>query len=418
MLKFGAVTVKELLLLARDRSGLLVLFVMPAILVVIITLVQEQVLRLTGQDHIEVLYLDLDGGAVGAALGRWLTANGLVVRGPDESWDSPEDLRRMVAGGSYRAGLVLPAGTTALLLQEMAGWRQQSLTSDTEIALPLPVQMIFDPAAMPGLRTGLLARVEMAAALTAAGVQLAEIDRQLTDLAGRSAPALGELFETPRLIVAPMGDGEESVQPAYNPVQQNVPAWALFGMFFTAIPIAGGLLRERSSGIWLRLRSLPVGPFILVAGKLAAYLLICCCQFLLIWLLGVVLFPLLGLPAFSVNDRLPAVLVVVLASGVAACACGILLGALSATYEQASTVGATAVVVAAAVGGVMVPVYAMPAMMRDLSSLSPLNWALTAFHDLLVRGLGFTAVLDELGRLAVFAAVILLLACWKLRAGQ
>ena len=64
------VAIKELQLLAGDRSGLLVLFVMPAILVVVITLVQENVMRLTGQDQTVVLYLDLDQGAGRRLAGR------------------------------------------------------------------------------------------------------------------------------------------------------------------------------------------------------------------------------------------------------------------------------------------------------------------------------------------------------------
>jgi len=60
MLKIFAATTKELLLLRRDRTGLLVLFLMPAILVVLITLVQENVMELTGQKKTQVLFLDLD----------------------------------------------------------------------------------------------------------------------------------------------------------------------------------------------------------------------------------------------------------------------------------------------------------------------------------------------------------------------
>jgi len=44
----------------RSRTGLLLLFVMPAILVVVITLVKENVMELTGQKKTSVLLLDLD----------------------------------------------------------------------------------------------------------------------------------------------------------------------------------------------------------------------------------------------------------------------------------------------------------------------------------------------------------------------
>jgi hypothetical protein len=42
---------------------------------------------------------------------------------------------------------------------------------------------------------------------------------------------------------------------------------------------------------------------------------------------------------------------------------------------SSTPLGATIVVSAAAVGGIMVPVYAMPPTMQQLSILSPLSWA-------------------------------------------
>lgn len=130
-------------------------------------------------------------------------------------------------------------------------------------------------------------------------------------------------------------------------------------------------------------------------------------------LIGSFLFPYIGLPAFIVSPNFVEVLLTVFVSSLAVCGFGIFLGMVCSTYEQASTLGSTAVVSAAAIGGVMVPVYAMPPVMQQLSIISPLNWGLTAFHDLLMRGYSFSAVLDDLGRLALFFFLTLLLA-WKL----
>ncbi|MCW5208531.1 ABC transporter permease, partial [Desulfobulbus sp. US2] len=181
----------------------------------------------------------------------------------------------------------------------------------------------------------------------------------------------------------------------------------------TAIPIAGGLLQERRSGIQLRLTTLPVSPFLLLTAKVLAYLAVCCCQFFLITLIGAHLFPLLDLPAFSLGQDILSVVAVVLLTGLAACGYGILLGTACRTYEQASTLGSTTIVAAAAIGGVMVPVYAMPQIMQRISIISPLNWGLTAFHDILLRGDSLDMVLDDLLRLGCFFLLSVLLA-WKL----
>ena len=65
---------KELRLLYRDRFGLLVLFVMPAVLVVVVSLVQENVLKATGAAHMDILFIDQDRQAFGALIGEQLEA--------------------------------------------------------------------------------------------------------------------------------------------------------------------------------------------------------------------------------------------------------------------------------------------------------------------------------------------------------
>ena len=409
MMKLITAAVKELKLLAGDRPGLLVLFVMPAILVVVITLVQENIMRLTGQEQTEVLYLDLDRGPVGTSLAEQLSAAGLVIVAAPPERATIASVREVVIGGVYRVGMVVPAGTSDLFEQEslrlFRGLTGQGGDADTtRIALPV----FYDPAVMASLRSGLSARIE--AALTAITIER-QLGRLQALMTGKTTDGnqLAELLDQPLFSLTEGTDAAPAQQ--YNPVQQNVPAWALFGMFFTAIPIGGGLLKERSSGIWLRLMSLPVSPLTLLGGKILAYLVICCCQFLLICLIGAILFPLFGLPAFTVSGGGAGVVVTVLLAGLAACAFGIVLGVICSSYEQASTLGATSVVVAAAVGGVMVPVYAMPPIMQSISIISPLNWGLTALHDILVRGAGLSAVWDNLGLLLAFTVLALGLAC-------
>ena len=60
------------------------------------------------------------------------------------------------------------------------------------------------------------------------------------------------------------------------------------------------------------------------------------------------------------GGRTLAAAVVALSAILAATGYGILLGTVVRTYEQASMFGAISIVIASAVGGIMVPVWAMP----------------------------------------------------------
>ena len=193
-------------------------------------------------------------------------------------------------------------------------------------------------------------------------------------------------------------------------VQQNVPAWSLFGIFFIVVPLAGSLLGERRSTTIKRLFSMPVSPLTLLVGKVVAYVLVCLAQCGLILMIGKYLLPALGTPAFEIGPQPLAALVVTLCAILAATGYGTLLGVVARTYAQSAMFGAISVVVAAALGGVMVPVYAMPKLMQVISVVSPLNWGLEAFLDIFVRGGSLATVVGQLVGLLAFFMVSMLLA--------
>ena len=65
MLTIWATILKELLELRRDRAGLMVLLVMPMALVLIVSLVQDNVMQATGEAPIRVLFVDRDKSFLG-----------------------------------------------------------------------------------------------------------------------------------------------------------------------------------------------------------------------------------------------------------------------------------------------------------------------------------------------------------------
>ncbi len=397
---------------------------MPALLVMVITLVQENVMELTGQKKTQMLFLDLDEGYLGESLRHFLETGNIEI----VLWGGRKnigDIQAAVAAGDYQVGVVIPAGSSVKMQEEAAHFFQKNKQQEKRNATAqVSVHVFWDPGIMLGFRSALTAQLQMALKTVALETKIGNLDRELKKILDKFAGTadFGELqfvglSELPGQPLLTLEDSRTTSGPVnmhcYNPVQQNVPAWALFGMFFTAIPIAGAILQERKSGIWIRLTSLPVSHLVLFAGKVVAYIGVCFCQFLLIGLIGSFLFPYIGLPSFTVSQNIAAVLLTVLFSSLAACGYGIFLGMACSTYEQASTLGATTVVAAAAIGGVMVPVYAMPRVMQRLSVISPINWGLSAFHDLLIRGYSLYAVLDDLVRLVLFFLVTTLLA-WKL----
>jgi ABC-2 type transport system permease protein len=77
---------KGLLFLSRDRAGLLVLFLMLAVLVIVVSLVQEHILKVTGETAIRVLLVDQDRQLLGQMIENQLQQSGTIEIAPADSF--------------------------------------------------------------------------------------------------------------------------------------------------------------------------------------------------------------------------------------------------------------------------------------------------------------------------------------------
>ncbi|PLY02771.1 MAG: ABC transporter permease [Desulfuromonas sp.] len=419
---------KELLLLSRDRAGLLVLFVMPMLLVLVLSLIQDNLFRATGESATRALFVNLDQGKLGAELKAQLETTGaleLVEQFSGRAIDA-ELASETVFSGDYQFAIVVPKDFSRQLGTATNAAIQAALDDERSDASPQQLTLYFDPTVRGVYRTAVtnalyrgLLGLEIARKGEALSrllpIKLQEsIDREMAAYGGGIAvelPQLSSGWATSSLIELQ----EESAYPGKystlpTSVQQNVPAWTLFGMFFIVIPLAGTLIRERQEGTLARLMTMPVANSSLLLGKVIAYLLICMVQFGLMLAVGLYILPRFGTPVLELGSAPFALMAVALAAALAACGYGILVGTLARSYDQASTFGAVSVVIAAALGGVMVPVYVMPKVMQNLSIVSPLGWGLDAFLDIFVRNGNLTSVFPRVAALGGFFLVCILIA--------
>jgi ABC-2 type transport system permease protein len=187
--------------------------------------------------------------------------------------------------------------------------------------------------------------------------------------------------------------GDRKIIP--NSVQHNVPAWMLFAMFFIVIPFAGSMIKERDEGNLSRLLTMPCSYSSVLISKIVVYLTVCLLQFLLILFMGIHVLPLIHLPSLAIGGSWGVLLLMGLASALAAVGYGIAIGTIAQSQQQASIFASISIVILAAIGGIWVPVFAMPPLMRQLSILSPLNWGLNGFYDIFIRSADFMAILPN-----------------------
>jgi len=436
-----AVIQKELLLLVRDRAGLLVLFVMPAVLVVVITLVQENALVSIGESQTRILFIDNDGQRLGRQIGDALKATEgvMVTEALDGRRPDRQQALELVASGKYQLCLIIPPGMTSTVKDRARQSALESLSVEEAggVMAPAPVvDVYFDPTVLGGFRSAvrhlldlMIFRLEVSEKMAALARILPEHINQ--SIAGALEPVADFITQPPQvdlqlkwssLPLLRVEDREalaDSRMAIPTSVQQNVPAWSLFGIFFIVLPMAGAFIQERINGTHQRLLTMPVSYLTLVSGRIIAYMGICVMQCTLIGCIGKWILPLWGTPSLEMGGAPLALLVVTASAILAATGYGILLGTVVDTYEQASMFGPISIVIAAAIGGIMVPVYAMPAFMQSISVVSPLAWGLNGTLDVFVRGGSLADVLPEAGALtAFFGACILCAWLWQRHRGS
>lgn len=400
---------KEILLLRRDFGGLVILFVMPLVLIITITLIQNATFKTISDNKIPVLLVDKDQGAIAKTVKENLDKSGAfsIVTQIDNQNLTEASAQEAVFKGKYQLAIIIPEKLSVDLQAKvdqnvnkiLSGFGLEDSTATKKLEVVInqkEVRLYFDPATQMTFKNGvksaidkMISQIETQSIYKTFQDQLGEGDEPIFDQ---------KSFITFKEIVPKINDKE--ILP--NSVQHNVPAWSLFAIFFIVVPLSINIVKEKGQGTQIRLITNPVPYSLIIAGKTATYLLICMIQFLLMVAVGIYVFPYLNLPILDVSGKMILMIIVALFSGLAAIGFGILLGTVAKTQEQSAPFGATSVVILAAIGGVWVPVFAMPKMMQYVSHISPMNWGLNAFYDVLLRNGSIVDILPEISCLLLF----------------
>lgn len=375
---------KETLLLMRDWHALLVLFVMPSVFVLVMSL------ALQGQ------FAEQSG----ARLPGWITIN--------SPSDNAQDFVAEIAQQEFLAlthtDHVQPLSTNDRLFHIL-------INDNFEAALagrsgePSGVHLDFAPELSQRDQSLIKAAIQQAFAYFNTTMIAEEMgfDRDY---------ARTELLKEGFISSPPQASSERP-----SAVQQSVPAWLIFAMFFIAIPISTTVIQERQQKTLMRLQTFGMPLALVYFAKLLPYLLINLLQLVAMLAIGALLVPRLGGEALSLDVSLGALALVGVSTSVAALGFAGLVAVLARSIEQATIISGASNILFAALGGIMIPRFVMPPAMQDLTWISPMAWALDGFLTVLVRGGSYAAVIGSsvtlLAMGASLAALALLVSRWR-----
>ncbi|MBS0349811.1 MAG: ABC transporter permease [Proteobacteria bacterium] len=392
---------KEWRLLWRDKVGLIFLFLLPMCLVIFITLTMPDQSR---PKKLELLLINQDlNGQVskGIVQGLKKISDFTVKEMANPTEKTLDQAKKSVAEGDYQAAIIIPEGLTQSTVAQIQQATQGQSNNHTASGL----QIYSDPALPPSVPS----QIKSALYIITQGIEL-QLWRQAASRMNSPSSNATEAGQPLIAIDTHYASSEKTEAAPPNDVQQNVPAWALFGMFFIITPLSGTIVKERRLGVVDRLSIAPVSLHTVIWGKIFAYTCVNILQLALMLLVGMFIMPLFGFPKLEVISHIDAIIVVGLVASLAATGFGMLIGSLVKTSEQASVIGPFIIVILAAIGGIFVPEYMLPSGLKNVTQFSPMYWALQSFIQIFVRDSGIIDLWHNIAKLLGFSLVTITLA--------
>lgn len=393
MNKLKVSLVKEILLLLSDKVGLLLMFVMPLLLVFIITVVQDSAFKLVNENKIEMLVVNKDQGNLGDSLIDKLAISGSFNIEVSNELDKT-DIKKQTLNRDKLIAILIPINFTKKINQNSEKTSNLMLTEfgviDSSMVQPknqsynnYNLDFYFDPILQENFRLSILSGINT----VIVGIENRKMLQQLfSDMGYDKIPnhiqkELGQ--QNVSINSSPASNGSSVMVP--NSSQHNVPAWSLFAMFFMVISLGGNIVKERLSGSFVRLQTIPIAFFLTIWSKVIVYIFVSLSQLTIMFCIGMFVFPYLGLPELKLPTNILALIVISVLSAYAAISYSMLIGVYAKTQDQAGGFGAISIIIFAAIGGIWVPSFIMPEYMQNIGMISPLHWCIEGYYSLFLK---------------------------------
>jgi len=413
MFKLWTSIKKDIRILSRDKVGISLMFVMPIILVVVVTSIQNSTFQLVNKNKLPIVICNTDTGKAAGQFIESVNKIGMFAvtqTGKDKAATIANDMQNKDA----MLGVVIPSNFSVDVQKRAKNASNKAMAafSGQADSVKIPqsavsleaLTLYYNPVLQESLRFSIQGAIQSALQL----VQTRQTLRTLYyDSNEKELPRSLEnemLNSNTKITMLPVSKDGTRTTP--NASQHNVPAWTIFAMFFVIMSLGGSVVREKVSGSFIRLKTLPTNYLVGLLSKQITYLVVTLIQAATIFSIGIWLFPVIGLPPLNLPSDLFALFLVTLVCGWCAVSYSICVGVLANTQEQSNGFGAISIVILACIGGLMVPSFAMQGLAKTLTNISPMHWCLEAYYRLFLENGTLKDILNQIGSLLVITIII------------
>ncbi|MGE7119470.1 ABC transporter permease [Peribacillus sp. NPDC046944] len=385
---------KDFKIRAMDRRGFMTMLIMPLILTLILGMALKDIFG--GDEGFQEtsvgLYVDKKDPMADALKQDVLEKTEFLTL---KTVDSEEKLKEMVKKDEVEVGILIPAEWGANLDEAVLYSNQ-----DTQLKA----------AVVESIVSSFTERVQTISKTSEAVMKNATQTQAVATGEGAGKETAEQVsMELTESGKVDMEVGNQSVgETSISSMQYYAAAMLVMFLLFNVTLGAKSMIQERHTDTLARLNSAPMNQYSILIGKFLGTLYFAFIQLLLFYV-ATSLF-------FNVNwgESRGQVVAFGFMYSVAVAGLSMLLAAFIRKEKTADLISGIGIQLFAIVGGSMLPIYAFPERLKTIAALTPNNWALTGFLDIM-SGVGWSGLLLPFLVLGLIGLVSMLIGAWRLR---
>src|ERR1700743_1072522 len=305
MFKLWISIVKDFRILVRDGIGLALMFIMPIVLVFVVTDIQNSTIQMINKNKMPILVCNRDTGESSKQLIEAINKIGLF-----KVYQLPKSQDTKLIADSMKQrdallGVVIPADFTrkgkakakSVAGKALTSFGLQADSTQKDAGDVDPLTLYYNPVLQEQLRFSVQGGLRSALQLVESRETLRTLYFSINE---KPLPAkLENEMLNNKTVINDIPVSKDGTRTTPNATQHNVPAWTIFAMFFIIMSLGGSVVREKVSGSFIRLKTLPTNYWVGIVSKQITYLCVTLLQAAVIFSMGIWLFPHIGLPALN-----------------------------------------------------------------------------------------------------------------------
>ena len=384
---------KDLKLFFHDQRSVILTFLLPVILIILFAFAYGGTDVFDGHSEpVKLLICDLD---------QTVSSKEIVNK-----IDSLEDMKIIISDAVKAKELVIK-GKYACALIISKGYQDSLDTGNTT-----PIEMIYDRSRE--MEIGMLQQKLISTLMSSTGRMI--VTKRIESYLHDQFPAVDKSTAENIIKTAIKNDNNSlaikwtSIVGEKNDTKlgliQAVAGTAILMLLFSVAGVGTSILEEKENGTINRLLYSPLKGSTILYGKMLFAFFISILQltamFLFAWL------------AYNLNlsINVPALILMIISTAFTVSSLGIFLAAIAKTRQQAQNLSTIIILIMSAIGGSMIPLFIMPAILQKIALLSVNYWGIQGFYDLFWRNLPLESILPKILVLMSIGIIMTLSSIW------